>query len=122
MTTAIFEFPLSPTINSYYGLHGHRRYMTEKGKQFKKEVAYIVSQQAMRFGKSLVAIHVVIHFSNRRVQDLSNRLKALEDAMVQAGLMDDDSQIKKIVVEEGEIIKGGKMLVKVEAFPACRLG
>lgn len=120
MTTVILELPLSPTINSYYGLQGHRRYMTEKGKQFKKEVAHIVSQQPVRFGKSLVAISVVIHFRDRRVQDLSNRIKALEDALVQAGLMDDDSQIKRILVEEGEIVKGGKMLVKMkEFFPCC---
>ena len=113
MTTAIFEFPLAPTINSYYGFHGHRRYMTEKGKQFKSEVAHIVSQQPIKFGKSLVVMTVKIHFRDRRIQDLSNRIKALEDAMVQAGLMDDDSQIKEIHVYEGQIIKGGKMIVEI---------
>jgi crossover junction endodeoxyribonuclease RusA len=59
---------------------------------------------------------VVIHFSDRRKQDLSNRIKVLEDALVQAGLMDDDSQINEIVVKRGEIIKGGLCLVKIVAL------
>jgi len=113
MTTANFEFPLAPSINHYYGLHGHRRYMTEKGKQFKAEVAHIVSQQKTRFGKAPIVLVVTIHFRDRRIQDLSNRIKALEDAMVQSGLLFDDSQIKEIHVYEGEIVKGGKMVVQI---------
>ena len=90
--------------------------MTEKGKQFKKEVAHIVNQQQIKFGKSLVAMTITIHFRDRRIQDLSNRIKALEDALVQAGLMDDDSQIKEIHVYEGQIIKGGKMIVEISSL------
>ena len=112
----ILNLPLSPTINSYYQFHGHRRYVGEAGKKFKAAVKEAVNAQNVRFGAQKIALLVTIHFRDRRLQDLSNRIKALEDALVQAGLFDDDSQIKRLVIDEGEIVKGGKIIVKVVAI------
>ena len=105
--------PLPPSINNYWGFSGHKRFLTLKAREFKKEVAHIVSQQPIRFGAARLSLTVIVHFADRRVQDLSNRIKALEDALVQANLMDDDSQIDELIVKRGEIIKGGLCLIKV---------
>jgi crossover junction endodeoxyribonuclease RusA len=114
MPTIFLNFPLPPTINSYYQFHGHRRFVGEAGKKFKAQVAHIVSSQPIRFGNQKLAMLVVVHFRDRRKQDLSNRIKALEDAMVQAGLFDDDSQIKEIHIKEGAIEKGGRVSVTLK--------
>ena len=113
MTKFLLVLPLPPTINSYWGFSGHRRFLTLQAREFKTQVAHIVSQQKTRFGKAPIVLVVTIHFRDRRIQDLSNRIKALEDAMVQSGLLFDDSQIKEIHVYEGEIVKGGKMVVQI---------
>ena len=116
MKNIFLTLPLSPTINSYYQFHGHRRYVGEAGKKFKAAVAHAVSLQNIRFGAENVRLFVTIHFRDKRRQDLSNRIKALEDALVQAGLLDDDSQIKEIRVVEGEIVKGGKIFMQMLSF------
>lgn len=109
--------PLPPTINSYWGFSGHRRFLTKAAVQFKDEVAHSVSQQKIRFGSAKLEMTVTINFRDRRVADISNRIKALEDALVQAGLMDDDSQIKILHVYEGPIVKGGQCSVKINVLP-----
>lgn len=114
MPTLFLDLPLPPTINSYYQYRGHRRFVGEQGKKFKAQVAHIVSSQPIRFGNQKLVMLVVIHFRNRRKQDLSNRIKALEDAMVQANLFDDDSQIKEIHIKEGAIEKGGRVFVTLK--------
>lgn len=116
MPTLFLNFPLPPTINSYYQFKGHRRYVGDAGKKFKADVAQIVSQQPIRFGAEKLSMMVTINFRDKRTQDLSNRIKALEDAMCQAGLFDDDSQIKEIHIYEGEIIKNGRVSVRIKTL------
>ena len=111
------ELPLPPTINSYWGFSGHRRFLTLTAREFKTAVAHAVSLQKVRFGDAKLEMTVTINFRDRRIADISNRIKALEDALVQAGLMDDDSQIKVLHVYEGPIVKGGKCSVKINVLP-----
>ena len=117
MQTIILELPLPPTINSYWGFFGHRLFLTKKAIDFKESVAHEVSQQKIRFGSAKLEMTVVINFKDKRKADIANRIKALEDALVQAGLMDDDSQIKILHVYEGPQIKGGKSSVKINTLP-----
>ena len=113
MQTFFLEFPLPPTINSYYQFNGHRRFVGAKGVQFKKDVAHIVSQFPIRFGNARLELTITLHFKTKLRQDLSNRVKALEDALVQAGLFDDDSQIDIEHVYRGNVIKAGKTIVQI---------
>lgn len=111
-----FELPLPPSVNSYWGFHGHRRFLTPKANQFKKDVAHIVSQQKVAFGNQRLSLTAVFCFPNKRITDISNRVKALEDALVQAGAMEDDSQIDELHIFRGEICKGGKSLIKISVL------
>ena len=116
MQTLFLILPMPPTINSYYQYQGHRRFVGLAGKKFKTEVAQIVSQSAVRFGAVRLELSASFHFANKRKQDTGNRLKALEDALVQAGLMNDDSQIDIHHLYRGELIKGGKVYVTITAL------
>lgn len=111
------EIPLPPTINHYYGFAGHRRFLTLAAKEFRVAVAHAVILQPIRFGNVKLEMSVTINFRDRRRADLSNRIKSLEDALVHAGLLDDDSQFKVIHVYEGPIVKGGKCSVKINVLP-----
>lgn len=110
------ELPLPPSINSYWGFQGHRRFLTPKANQFKSEVAHIVSHQKIKFGTARLSLIATFCFPTKRISDISNRVKALEDALVQAGLMDDDSQIDELHIYRGEICKGGKSLIRISVL------
>jgi crossover junction endodeoxyribonuclease RusA len=116
MQQVSLTFSLPPSVNSYWGFSGHRRFLTLQAREFKTQVAHIVSQQPIRFGSKRLAMTIILHFKDKRKSDLDNRIKSLQDALVQAGLMEDDSQFDEITVKRGEIIKGGLCLVKIVAL------
>lgn len=116
MQTFFLELPLPPTINRYWGFNGHRRFLTLEARDFKKQVAHIVSQYPIRFGDARLELTITFHFKDRRRQDISNRVKALEDALVQANLFEDDSQIDIEHVYRGEIIRSGKTILKINVI------
>jgi crossover junction endodeoxyribonuclease RusA len=57
---------------------------------------------------------VVLYPRDRRKQDIDNRIKALWDALGEAGVFDDDEQIDVLQIERGEIKKGGGCLVYID--------
>lgn len=103
--------PWPPSVNTYWGFHGHRRFLTKKAQEFKKDVAIAV--QAQRLGQSRLSVTIIAHAPDKRVRDLDNILKPTLDALVQAGLFDDDSQVDLLTIQRGEIVKGGKAIVTV---------
>jgi crossover junction endodeoxyribonuclease RusA len=61
-----------------------------------------------------VGVLLTVFFPDRRVRDLDNLLKGVLDGLVAAGVMLDDSQIHDLrVVNSGEIVTGGKIVVSV---------
>lgn len=117
MNEITLELPLPPTINHYWGFSGHRRFLTLQAREFKFLVAHKVSQKKIKFGDARLCLTITLNFKDRRRQDISNRIKALEDALVQAGLFDDDSQIDEEHIYRGQIIKAGKVFVKISKLP-----
>lgn len=101
------KLPAVPSLNHYYGnrnsAHGRQRYVTSDGKAFKREVVAMVMQQRAAYAINN-RLHVsVTHFwkKDRRRRDLDNYWKPLLDALVQAGVMEDDSLIDKITAIRG---------------------
>ena len=110
--TIRLELPYPPTVNTYWRANGHRRYISPAGVAFTKEVSVIVKNQKPKtFGDKQVAVSVMIHPRSKRKFDLDNTLKAILDALMKAGMYDDDSQIEYIEIARGEHIDGGKAIV-----------
>lgn len=115
MTT--FTIPLPPTANHIWKSSGKRRFLSSEYRAFKGMVALIVKRERVpRFGGKRMAVAVELCFPNRRRCDISNRVKALEDALTEAGVWDDDSQVDQLHVRRGEIVKGGCAVVTLEAI------
>ena len=115
MTTINLEIPYPPSVNTYWGFHGHRRFLTNKAVQFKKDVAHQVSLQPTKtVGDARVEVTITLFPTDKRVRDIDNSVKSCFDALVQANVMNDDSQIDILVVQRGEQIKGGKALVTIK--------
>jgi crossover junction endodeoxyribonuclease RusA len=117
MTTINLEIPYPPSINTYWGFHGHRRFLTNKAVQFKKDVAHQVSLQPTKtVGDARVEVTITLCPPDKRVRDIDNSVKSCFDSLVQANVMNDDSQIDILVVQRGEQIKGGKALVTINTL------
>ena len=104
--------PYPPSVNSYWKANGHRRYISLEGQAFTQEVSLIVkNSRAKPFGNKRLAINICIHPRSKRKFDLDNTLKAILDALMKAGMYDDDSQIDFIEIARGEQVDGGKTVV-----------
>lgn len=114
MPTFFFILPYPPSVNTYWGFQGHRRFLTVKAVAFKAAVAVAVA--GARLGTARLEVRVMAHAPDKRTRDLDNILKPLGDALMQAGLFNDDSQIDRLIVERGEVVKGGRADVWVTAM------
>ena len=106
------ELPWPPSVNHYWGQCGKRRFIKDKGVQFRK----FVSEQVATAGKKLdgrLSVFVTLFPPNRQRRDIDNSLKALLDALQHAGCFDDDEQIDLIHLERKGVVKGGKCCVVV---------
>ena len=111
----MFIFPYPPSVNSYWGFHGSHRFLTPKAKAFKQEVV-LASIGHEKYGANRLFVSVILNAPDRRIRDIDNYCKSLGDAMCQAGLFDDDSQIDKLMVERGAIVKGGCCKVTISIY------
>jgi crossover junction endodeoxyribonuclease RusA len=104
----VLDLPLPPSVNHYWGQHGHRRYVSKAGVAFKAQVSdYVIEYRVPKLGTARIAMTVVLFPKDRRKQDIDNRIKALWDALADAGVFDNDEQIDTLFIERGEIKKNG---------------
>lgn len=61
-------------------------------------------------------MRLVAYPPTRAVRDLDNLLKAPLDALTGAGLWLDDSQIRRLSIEWGEVRRGGGLDVEVQGL------
>jgi crossover junction endodeoxyribonuclease RusA len=95
--------------------------ISKAGKEFKAQVSdYVVEYRVPKLGNARLEMQIILYPRDRRRQDISNRIKILEDALVDAGVFDDDEQIDILMVSRGEIKKGGGCMVIIEEIePKC---
>jgi crossover junction endodeoxyribonuclease RusA len=96
--------------------------ISKAGKEFKAQVVdYVVEYRVPKLGSARLEMKVVLYPRDRRKQDIDNRIKALWDALGDAGIFDDDEQIDILHIERGEIKKGGGCLVMIEILEDNRV-
>lgn len=111
----ILNLPYPPSVNQYWRANGHRRFISKEGVAFREQVASIcLDCNVQRFADDKRLYFEVILFPrDRRVQDIDNRLKALFDAL-EGYAYTSDSSIDVLIVQRGEIRKGGGCLVLID--------
>jgi crossover junction endodeoxyribonuclease RusA len=104
--------PYPPSVNTYWGFSGSRRFLTKKANEFKRlcKTAFVASNQNP-FGLERLSITIHLNPPDRRARDIDNVVKSLLDALGQAGLFVDDSQIDVLCVYRHEPVKGGECRV-----------
>lgn len=120
------ELPYPPSVNGYYrsptkGPLAGRTLISEKGRAYRRAIAEMVATIPMGLAKApagRLAMFVRLHPPDRRRRDIDNPNKALLDALMHAGVIEDDSLIDLLTIERKDIIKGGMVRVCITPYEA----
>ena len=119
--------PWPPSVNHYWRSvpirgrsgRGVRVVLSREGKAYRRDVCARLRGHDQRPMESRLHVRVVLYPPTRRAIDIDNRMKALLDALEHARIYHDDSQIDRLVIERGEVFKGGKAVVEIrEVHPS----
>ena len=117
----VLNLPLPPSVNTYWRANGKRRFISKEGMLFRENVIdYCIDNKVPSFGDKRLQFQVTLYPRDKRIQDIDNRIKALFDAL-EGWAYDSDSQIDVLLVQRGEIRKGGGCLVLIEELENVRL-
>ena len=96
MEEIAFDLPWPPSLNRYYRHVGSRVLISREGRKYRMMV---VSRLGGLCKKLSGAAQLVLECypPDRRRRDLDNLLKCLQDSIVAAGILEDDSQIKRLM-------------------------
>ena len=122
--------PFPPTINNYYKKSSSGgRYISQKGKKFRQEVAEAINGQLPDVNIDYkVLVECVLFPPDNRVRDLDNYNKPLLDAITEGNLWGDDFQVDQLFNYRGEtrsrqgscyvrISEAGPIISNIEQLP-----
>lgn len=111
----LFEIPLRPlSVNHYFGSKGTRRFITEKGREFKSQFHELLPKDLVKItGNVELCIH--FNFKDRRKRDVDNYLKLLLDCLKNV-VIDDDDQIYKLTVSKRIGTGKDNMIISVASY------
>ena len=120
--TVLWRLPYPPTVNHYWrtvwkpGWPRPRILISKAGRTYRADVQSKLSAQfgAVPYCPGPLKVEIRVQFPDRRKRDLDNLLKGLLDALQQAAVYADDSQIRDLrIYDAGEIVSGGAVDVTI---------
>ena len=109
--------PFPPSVNTYWGFRGSRRFLTSRATVFKGIVAAEFARCGHEgLGESRLAVTIKLYPPDRRVRDIDNVVKSTLDALCQAGVFVDDGQIDMLHVTRENVVKWGAAEIFIESL------
>lgn len=104
-------------MNTYWRNFRGNTVLSKAGREFKQAVwACVLEQKIPKFGNKRLEVTLFLYPRSKVVTDLDNRLKAVLDGLEDAGVYDNDGQIDVLMIQRGEIRKGGSVDVMIEVI------
>lgn len=107
--------PMPPSMNDYWhtrvivpkeGDPFSHTYLSEKARAYKDHLRDFMLERKCWFrSENPVALRVLVCWRDEREQDLDNRIKPLQDALVHANVIVSDRQVKQLEVRQGPNLK-----------------
>ena len=111
----VLSLPLPPSVNSYRTVYRGMMRLSKEGRAFKAAVSdYVVEYRVPKLGDSKLRVSMVLFPRDKRKIDIDNRIKAVLDALQDAGVFNDDFQVDELSIVRGKTIKGGAIRVLIE--------
>lgn len=119
---ATFSLPWPPSVNAAYRSirmgPGVRVLLSRAGREFKARATLeLLAQRVPSFGARRVSVAIDAYPPDRRRRDLDNLLKLAGDALMPR-VIDDDSQIDRLLFERRTIVPGGRIDVRIISVEA----
>lgn len=127
--SATLQLPYPPTLNTIWRATivgcrctpraQIRMLLSARGRQYRRAAIQAHAEQGaprMPAGARL-ALTIHVHGRDRRIFDLSNIPKAVEDALTHAGLWEDDSLIDELHLYRHPPVPGGQIRLTVTPLP-----
>ena len=107
------NLPYPPSINNYWIASGHRRFISQRGRDFKNDVAaYCKEYRVPNYGNSPVWVDIILRPRSKKLMDIDNCVKPILDSLI--GIVyTDDVSVQRITIERGITVKGGGCVVMV---------
>ena len=120
MTPIEFTLPWPPSVNHYWRNFRGRMVIGERGRAYRRDAIASIRQQRIPADGVGGPLSVRVHAfpPDRRRRDLDNLQKALLDAVVAAGVIEDDSNIDELQVVRGKVQSGGMVWVRIQPYPS----
>ncbi|HOB43673.1 MAG TPA: RusA family crossover junction endodeoxyribonuclease [Bacillota bacterium] len=117
------ELPYPPSVNHYWKRARGKVFLSQAARDYRDEVCVTWLQyrqlfHVRGFGNRKVELAIRIYPPDNRRRDIDNILKAVFDGLEVAGVIKDDSQVKRLSVESCEPCDGGCVVVEVAAWKA----
>ena len=118
MTPIEFTLPWPPSVNHYWRNFRGRMVIGERGRAYRRDAIASIRQQRIPADGVGGPLSVRVHAfpPDRRRRDLDNLQKALLDAVVAAGVIEDDSNIDELQVVRGKVQSGGMVWVRIQPY------
>lgn len=111
------DLPWPPSVNHYWRHVGSRVLISAPGRDYRRAVVHhcVIGRVKAARCNARLGVSVLAYPPDRRRRDIDNIAKALLDAIVHAGVIDDDGVIDRLLVERGEPRgPGGMVRVTIE--------
>ena len=104
-------------MNTYWRNFRGNTVLSKAGREFKTAVAEcVVEQNIPKFGDKRLEVTLWLYPRSKVVTDLDNRLKAVLDGLEEAGVYSSDGNIDILMIQRGQIRKGGGVDVMIEVI------
>ncbi|WP_436873724.1 RusA family crossover junction endodeoxyribonuclease [Kosakonia sacchari] len=118
------KLPFPPSVNTYWrapnkGPLKGRHLISAAGRKYQSDACAAIIEQLRRLPKPSsepASVEVILYPPDVRRRDIDNYNKALFDALTHAGVWEDDSQVKRLLVEWGPVVKGGRVEITITRF------
>lgn len=116
--------PFPPSVNTYWrapnkGPLAGRHMVSDDGRKYQSAACAAIIEQLRRLPKpsaELAAVEITLYPPDARRRDLDNYNKALFDALTHAGVWEDDSQVKRMLVEWGPVVPKGRVEITISKY------
>ncbi|HGJ5854554.1 RusA family crossover junction endodeoxyribonuclease [Arsenophonus nasoniae] len=119
----IVELPFPPSVNTYWLRLKTHICLSPEARAFKGEAVNIIKAAQEKYGTQLfdgdVIVKMSLYLPDKRQRDVDNYSKGVLDALTDAGVWNDDSQVRQLDVKKIDNNggrKGGKCVVEVDRY------